>query len=81
MAVMSRSVQLVVEDQRKYDPGMTATQALEHVLRNNQLRTTHGNDPITRAYVAVLRHPRQARFDAKEIESNELLHNRFEHHD
>jgi hypothetical protein len=71
MAVMQRSVQLVVEDQRRSDPGVTASQALEHVLRNISLRTTHGTDPVSRAYVAVLRHPRQARFDAKEIERHE----------
>lgn len=68
---MKTSVQIVVNDQRAYEPTMTATAAVEHVLRNSKLHTMHGTDPVTRAYVAVLRHPRQARFDAKEIERNE----------
>lgn len=74
MAVMTNAVKLVIEDQRTYQPGMTATQALEQALRGNKLHQTqtHISDPVTRAYVAVMRHPRQARFDAKEIESHEL---------
>jgi hypothetical protein len=70
MAVMRDSVELVIADQRKYDPGMTATQALEQALRN-KLHQTYGTDPVTRAYIAVLRHPKQARYDAKEIEQRE----------
>lgn len=71
MAVMRTAVQLVVDDQRQHSPGMTATEALEHALRSGKLHKTFGTDPITRAYVAVMRHPRQARFDAKEIERHE----------
>ena len=71
MAVMRDSVEMVIADQRKYDPGVTATQALEHVLRTSKLHQTYGTDPLTRAYLAVLRHPKQARYDAKEIERRE----------
>jgi len=74
VAVMRTAVQLVVDDQRTYEPSMTATQALEQVLRNNKLHQIHARDPLSRAYVAVLRHPRQARFDAKEIERDEHRH-------
>jgi hypothetical protein len=71
MAVMRSAVQLVIDDQRAHEPGVTAIQALEHVLRTGKLHHIHTTDPISRAYAAVLRHPRQARFDAKEIERHE----------
>lgn len=70
MAVMKNAVLLVIADQREYAPGMTATEAIEIALRG-KLHRTHATDPVSRAYVAVLRHPRQARFDAKEIERHE----------
>jgi hypothetical protein len=70
VAVMKNAVQIVIEDQREYNPGMTATEAIEQALRG-KLHRTYATDPVSRAYVAVLRHPRQARFDAKEIERNE----------
>jgi len=70
VAVMKNAVQIVIADQREFNPGMTATEAIEIALRG-KLHKMHGTDPVTRAYAAVLRHPRQARFDAKEIERHE----------
>jgi len=65
------SVQLVIEDQRQHHPNVTATEAIEQALRG-KLHHIHAKDPVSRAYAAVLRHPRQARFDAKEIERREM---------
>ena len=71
MAVMKANVELVVNDQRSHSPGLTATAALEQALRTAKLQHSHGKDPVTRAYAAVLRHPKQARFDAKEIDRHD----------
>lgn len=71
MAVMKASVELVVNDQRNHQPELTPTAALEQALRSAKLHHTHQKDPVTRAYAAVLRHPKQARFDAREIERHE----------
>lgn len=70
MAVMKNAVRIVIADQREHNPDMAATEAVEIALRG-KLHQTHATDPVSRAYVAVLRHPRQARFDAKEIEQHE----------
>ena len=77
MAVMRTSVQIVIDDQRVHNPDMTATEAIEQALRG-KLHHIHTKDPLSRAYMAVLRHPRQARFDAKEIEKHE--HDKKHHH-
>lgn len=77
--MMKVSVQLVIDDQREHNPGMTATEALEQALRG-KLHQIHTHDPISRAYVAVLRHPGQARFDAREIERHEMQRRQMHHH-
>ena len=71
MAVMKANVELVIKDQRNHAPGLTAAAALEQALSTAKLHNSHGKDPVTRAYAAVLRHPKQARFDAKEIDRHE----------
>lgn len=71
MSGMKIAVQLVIDDQRGTAPGMAATAAVEQVLATAKLHHIHTHDPLSRAYAAVLRHPRQARFDAKEIERYE----------
>ena len=71
MAVMRVAVELILEDQRQYSPGVTATQAVETILSTIKLHRVIATDPITRAYVSVLRHPKQARFEAGEIDSLE----------
>ena len=68
MAVMRVAVELILEDQRQYSPGVTATQAVETILRTIKLHRVIATDPLTRAYVSVLRHPKQARYEAQEIE-------------
>jgi hypothetical protein len=78
MSQFRTAVQLVVDDQRQYSPGMSAVDAVEHVLKTVKLHRTHGADPMTRAYHVVLRHPKQARFDAKEIDRHE--HDQQHHH-
>lgn len=80
MAVMKTAVQMVVDDRRQYESDMTATQALEAVLTEVKLHHIHTHDPIGRAYAAVLRHPKQARFDAKEIERHEHRTKQAHHH-
>jgi hypothetical protein len=71
MSGMKIAVELVVEDQRTHAPALTAPAALEHVLSTVKLHHIHTHDPLSRAYAAVLRHPKQARFDAKEIDRHE----------
>jgi hypothetical protein len=68
---MRVAVELILRDQREYEPGVTATQAVEKVLRENKLHQVIATDPITRAYVSVLRHPKQARYEAQEIDRHE----------
>lgn len=71
MAVMRVAVELILEDQRQYSPGVTATQAVETILSTIKLHRVIATDPITRAYVSVLRHPKQARYEAGEIDRYE----------
>jgi len=71
VAVMRVAVELILRDQREYEPGVTATQAIEHVLSTQKLHRIIATDPITRAYVSVLRHPKQARYEAQEIDRHE----------
>ena len=71
MTVMHNAVQMVASEVRQHSPSLAVTQAIEHVIGTVRLHTLRGHDPITRAYAAVLRHPKQARFDAKELERRE----------
>lgn len=76
---MHNAVRLIVNDQRVHNPDMTAIAAVEHILATVKLHRIHATDPITRAYVAVLRHPTQARYDAKEIDRHERYQRQHHH--